>query len=165
LSPARHRRSPPDDGGVYYIREFSGNNKCLDVTGAGTANGTLLQRWDCGPQWNQQFIFIEPSTPTGRVSWKIQPRYLPGEPDRPDKSGKCLDAKDGLHASTPVQIWDCNNGWQQRWVVETVPNITDFYTLHAAYDLNYCLDIPSTQNGWVAHIEKCDGANGQVFGG
>jgi hypothetical protein len=153
----------PSNGGVYNIREISGNNKCLDVTSAGTTDGTLLQRWDCGPGWNQQFLFIEPSTSTGRLSWKIQPRYLAGKPDKPDESGKCVDAKDGLHGSTPVQIWDCNNGWQQRWVVENVTISDTDYTLHAAYDLNYCLDIPSTQNGWVAHIEPCDGTFGQIF--
>jgi len=143
----------PGNGGVYYIREYSGNNKCLDVTAAGTGNGTRLQRWDCGPQWNQQFIFSEPGYQTGQLSWKIKPRYL---------TGKCLDAKDGLHASTPIQIWDCNSGWQQRWVVVNLGS-GNYYELKAAYDLNYCLNIPSTQNGFSAYIDRCDGTFGQVW--
>jgi hypothetical protein len=147
-----HAAFDPGNGQVAYIREYAGNNKCLDVRAAGTGNGTLLQRWDCGPQWNQQFIFMEPGYQTGRLSWKIKPRYL---------TNKCVDAKDGLHASTPVQIWDCNSGWQQRWVI--VPGAADFYELRAAYDLNYCLDIPSSGNGWTAYISRCDGTFGQVW--
>jgi hypothetical protein len=146
----------PGDTSVVYIREFAGNNKCLDVTAAGTADGTLLQRWDCGPQWNQQFAFSEPGYQTGQLSWKIRPRYLPS---------KCLDAKDGLNATTPVQIWDCHIGWQQRWVIENLPGSTKYYWLHAAYNLNYCLQIPGTQNGAVAYIRPCDGTFGQAFSG
>ena len=142
----------PSSGNWYWLHEFAGNNKCLDVVGAGTGNGARLQRWDCGVQGNQHFYFSEAGDHTGRLSWKLKPRHAPD---------KCLDAKDGLHASTPVQIWDCNSGWQQRWVV--VSTTGDYFVLKAAYNLNYCLDIPSTQNGFRAYINRCDGTFGQVW--
>lgn len=142
----------PRNGSVYWLREFAGSNKCLDVVGRGTGNGTPLQRWDCGSQDNQLFTFTEPGYQTGQLSWKLKPRHV---------SGKCLDAKDGLHASTPVQIWDCNSGWQQRWVV--VSTTGNYFELRAAYNLNYCLNIPSTQNGFRAYIDRCDGTFGQLW--
>jgi len=148
-SPAQASFSP-ENGTVAYLHEWNGG--CLDVREAGTGNGTLLQRWDCGSGWNQQFIFSEPGYQTGQLSWKLKPRYL---------TSKCVDAKDGLHASTPVQIWDCNSGWQQRWVVQPAGDYSGrYYTIRAAYDLSYCLDIDGSGNGWTAYIKWCSGDAG-----
>jgi hypothetical protein len=143
----------PTNGKVYFIKEFA-TMACLDVRNAGTTNGTPMQRWTCGPQWNQQFIFSEPGTPTGKWSWKIKPRYL---------TSKCLDAKDGLNATTLVQIWDCNDNWQQRWIVTPMDLSQAHYKLQPAYNLNYCLQVEgdwgSMYDGQLAYIKPC-GATG-----
>ncbi|MBG0567519.1 RICIN domain-containing protein [Actinoplanes aureus] len=153
-SPARADFTP-SDGGAYYLRQFV-SEKCLDVTAAQPGNGTYLQQWDCSPEWNQQFVFSEPGSPTGERSWKIKPRFV---------QSRCLDAKDGVHYSTRIQIWDCHVGWQQRWVVRGVRGYAGAYTLHAAYLPNYCLTIrqPSGGNGQIAETAPCNGTFGQMW--
>jgi hypothetical protein len=149
----------PTDGLVTYIKFPAIANRCLDVRDRRIDKGTPMQLWDCGPEWNQQFVFTEPGYQTGRLSWKIRPRYLTPPWREP---AKCLDAKEGLHAITPVQIWECHDGWQQRWVVDGVGS--NSFKLRAAYDLNYCLDIPYPDNGSPAYIAPCaDNSPGQLL--
>src|SRR3954467_7707933 len=65
-------------------------NKCLDVNGAGTANGTSVIIWDCHGQANQQWRFNADGTITAVGS------------------GRCLDLVNGGTANgTRTQIWDC----------------------------------------------------------
>src|SRR4051812_19652692 len=70
--------------------------KCVDVTGATSANGTRVQLWTCGGGPSQQWTVSDDGTI----------RAL----------GKCLDV---AGASTlngaKVQIYDCNGTGAQRW--------------------------------------------------
>ena len=73
-------------------------SKCLDVSGAGTANGSSVIIWDCNGQSNQQWRFNADGTITAVGS------------------GRCLDvAGNGTANGTRVQIWDCNGAANQRW--------------------------------------------------
>ncbi|MFG3227247.1 ricin-type beta-trefoil lectin domain protein [Kitasatospora sp. NPDC048194] len=76
------------------------NGKCLDVTGAATANGSPVELWDCNGGANQQ--------------WTPQPDgTLKGT-----QSGRCLDDPASATADgTPLEIWDCNGGANQRWTL------------------------------------------------
>ncbi|MEV6608819.1 ricin-type beta-trefoil lectin domain protein [Kutzneria sp. NPDC051319] len=74
------------------------SGQCMDVTGLGTANGTLVELWDCNGGGNQQW--------TQAADGSL----------RSVQSGKCLDdpgfsTTDG----TQLEIWDCNGGANQRW--------------------------------------------------
>src|SRR6266540_3680630 len=72
--------------------------KCVDVQWAGTANGTLIQLWDCNG--------------TGAQVWQAQSNGTLRNP----QSGRCLDAKDVSSADgTRLQIWDCFGGSNQVW--------------------------------------------------
>ncbi len=73
-------------------------NKCLDVRGGSSNNGTPIQMWDCLGNVNQ--------------SWRI------ASDGTVRAVGKCLDVKDGATGNgTPLQIWDCNGTGAQKWVV------------------------------------------------
>jgi hypothetical protein len=147
----------PVNGAAYYLRQDV-SLKCLDVIGAANVNGARLQRWTCGPQWNQQFLFTDPDTPSGVLSWRIRPRYSPG---------KCLDVTGGSwNPGTPLQIWDCNSGWQQRFQViqgwSFLPYTT--YYLKAIY-INLCIQIINNgyNDGGDAVVEPCDARAGELF--
>ncbi|MFC1408504.1 ricin-type beta-trefoil lectin domain protein [Streptacidiphilus sp. N1-12] len=75
------------------------NGLCLDVTGAGTANGTLVGLWTCNGQANQQ--------------WQVQNGGLVNP-----SSGRCLDDP-GFSTTngTKVDIWDCDGGVNQHWTL------------------------------------------------
>jgi hypothetical protein len=63
-------------------------NKCMDVTGGGTASGTLVQLWDCNGTGAQEW------------RWRRQNRLVNPQ------SGRCLDvAADGAR----LQISDCDD--------------------------------------------------------
>jgi len=70
--------------------------KCLDVNGAGTDNGTVVQMWDCHGGANQQ--------------WTFSGGQIVG------LAGKCLDVKGaGTDNGTAVQMWDCVGVPNQQW--------------------------------------------------
>ncbi|MEV7406059.1 ricin-type beta-trefoil lectin domain protein [Streptomyces sp. NPDC091267] len=70
--------------------------KCLDVNGAGSANGTKVQLWSCNgsdAQW-----------------------WTAGSGGTLGALGKCLDATAaGTANGTKVQLWDCNGRTNQVW--------------------------------------------------
>jgi hypothetical protein len=75
-------------------------SKCLDASGQGTANGTLVIIWDCSGQANQQWNVNANGTITG-----VQ-------------SGLCLDAFGaGTANGTKAVLWSCNGGANQQWTV------------------------------------------------
>ena len=72
--------------------------RCLDVTAAGTANGTQIQLYDCNG--------------TGAQQWTAQ---ADGSLKNPS-SGRCLDSPGGATANgTRLQIWDCNGSAAQKF--------------------------------------------------
>ncbi|WP_345033252.1 ricin-type beta-trefoil lectin domain protein [Kutzneria kofuensis] len=74
------------------------SGQCMDVTGQGTANGTLVELWECNGGSNQQWT----QASDGSL--------------RSAQSGKCLDDP-GFSTTngTQLEIWDCNGGSNQRW--------------------------------------------------
>jgi hypothetical protein len=76
--------------------------RCLDITAAGTANGTLIQLYDCNG--------------TGAQQWTQQ---ADGSLKNP-ASGRCLDSPNAATANgTRLQIWDCNASAAQKFQVAT----------------------------------------------
>jgi chitinase len=71
--------------------------ECLDVTGAGTANGTLVDLYTCNG--------------TAAQVWQHQSN---GELINPN-SGKCLDDTGFGGSGTQVQIWACADSSNQQW--------------------------------------------------
>src|SRR6266481_4034300 len=72
--------------------------KCVDVSGANTANGTTVQLWDCNG--------------TGAQRWTVTSTNDITNP----QSNKCLDATGSSTANgTRLQIWTCTGAANQKW--------------------------------------------------
>jgi beta-glucanase (GH16 family) len=127
---------PPPPGG----RRITGiGGKCVDVAGAGTANGTAVQLWDCNG--------------TGAQQWTV------GSDGTIRALGKCLDVTSGGTADgTLVQLWDCNGTGAQRWTVTAARDIVN-------PQANKCLDATgnSSANGTRLQIWSCTGGANQKW--
>ncbi|MEU1122213.1 ricin-type beta-trefoil lectin domain protein [Streptomyces sp. NPDC005899] len=114
------------------------SGKCLDVSGAGTADGTAVQIWSCGGGVNQ--LWSAHSDGTLR------------------SMGKCLDAVGrGTANGTKVQIWSCSGGSNQVW-----EPYNGGYRNPAS---GRCLDDPgsSTADGTQLHLWDCHGGANQKW--
>jgi non-reducing end alpha-L-arabinofuranosidase len=113
------------------------SGRCLDVTGAGTANGTAAVLWDCGGQANQSWTY---------TSSRQLTVY----------GNKCLDANGrGTTNGTAVIIWDCNGQANQQWNINTDGTVTGVQS-------GLCLDASAfgTANGTKVQLWQClNGAN------
>ncbi|WP_267974089.1 ricin-type beta-trefoil lectin domain protein [Streptomyces sp. 351MFTsu5.1] len=112
--------------------------KCLDVNGAGTADGTGVQTWSCGDGANQYWSSYTDGTL----------RSL----------GKCLDAAGGATANgTKVQLWTCHGGSNQVWQV-----YNGGYRNPAS---GRCLDVPgsSTADGTQLQLWDCNNGSNQKW--
>ena len=86
--------SRPGDGTIRAL------GKCLDVNGGGTANGTVVQLWDCNGSAAQQ--------------WAVSGAQDIVNP----QANKCLDTIGGSSADgTRTHIWDCLGVASQKWAV------------------------------------------------
>jgi hypothetical protein len=75
-------------------------NKCLDVSGGGSADGTPIIFWSCHGGDNQKWAVV----PSGLI------RSI---------NGKCLDVSGGVSANgTPIILWSCHGGENQNWIVQ-----------------------------------------------
>ncbi|CAL9332089.1 ricin-type beta-trefoil lectin domain protein [Streptomyces sp. enrichment culture] len=110
--------------------------KCLDVKGAGTADGTAVQSWSCSGGVNQLWSAYTDGTL----------RSL----------GKCLDAAGwGTANGTKVQLWSCHGGANQVW-----QPYNGGYRNPAS---GRCLDVPgsSTADGTQLQLWDCHGGANQ----
>jgi O-glycosyl hydrolase len=117
----------------------NGSGKCLDATGHGTANGTVLAIWGCGGGVNQKWA----RTDTTGV--------LKGQ-----ESGKCVDVPAANQANgTKPALWDCNNGGNQAWTSTATNELRVFDTK--------CLEAAggATADGTAIQISDCTGSAAQ----
>ncbi|MEV4518375.1 family 16 glycoside hydrolase [Dactylosporangium sp. NPDC049525] len=112
--------------------------RCVDVSNAGTANGTKIQLYGCNGTTAQSW------TRTGDTLRAL---------------GKCLDVAGGATAAgTPVQLWNCNGSGAQVWQPQangTLRNPQSGRVLEAAGG--------STANGTQLQIGDATGAAHQVW--
>ncbi|NDG84249.1 MAG: hypothetical protein EBX52_04325 [Proteobacteria bacterium] len=93
-------------GGPFQIK-VKGSGKCLDVTGAGSANGVMIQQYACGQGYQANQL------------WNVE-QEGPFTFLKSVSSGKCLDLKNGTQSNGAVfHQWDCNHGNNnQRFILE-----------------------------------------------
>ncbi|MDM4781396.1 MULTISPECIES: cellulase family glycosylhydrolase [unclassified Micromonospora] len=114
------------------------SGRCVDVSGGRTADGTVVQLWDClnnpAQQWRRSGnTFVNPN------------------------SGKCLDVSGGRTANgSVVQLWTCLNNGAQQWVVNSDGSVVN-------PNSGKCLDAVEygTTNGTRLQIWEC----GRPLGG
>ena len=74
--------------------------RCLDIDGNGTANGALVELWDCNGVTGQKWV-----------------QQADGSLLNP-QSGRCLDSPNGATANgTQLRIWDCNGSAAQKYAL------------------------------------------------
>jgi Ricin-type beta-trefoil lectin domain/Cellulase (glycosyl hydrolase family 5) len=118
----------------------AGSNRCLDVPGLSTANGTLLDIWDCNGGANQQWTYLS--------NGELQVY-----------GSECLDVPGGATAAgTRVEIWTCNDGTNQQWNLNSNGTVT-------GRGSGLCLDVTGagTANGTAVEIWTCDGGSNQEW--
>jgi hypothetical protein len=117
-----------------------GSGRCLDVPNQSTADGTLLDIWDCNGGANQQWTYL----PDGELQVY---------------GNKCLDVPGGATAAgTRVEIWDCNGGTNQQWSLNANGTITGRAS-------GLCLDVTGagTADGTAVEIWGCNGGSNQQW--
>jgi hypothetical protein len=127
-------------GGTAGVLRGVGSNRCLDVPGAATANGTLLDIWDCNGGANQQWTYMS--------NGELQVY-----------ASKCLDVPSHAKtAGTRVQIYDCNGGANQQWNLNSDGTVV-------GRESGLCLDVvgAGTANGTAVDIWTCNGASNQKW--
>jgi Ricin-type beta-trefoil lectin domain/Cellulase (glycosyl hydrolase family 5) len=117
-----------------------GSNRCLDVPALATANGTLLDIWDCNGGANQQWTYLS--------NGELQVY-----------GSKCLDVPGhATAAGTRVEIWDCNGGANQQWTLNSSGTVV-------GRESGLCLDVTGrgTANGTAVEIWTCNGGSNQQW--
>jgi len=114
-------------------------NKCLDVSGSATADGTKIQLYTCNS--------------TGAQNWTVTPNSTF------KALGKCLDVAGGGTANgTKVQLYTCNNSAAQNWSAQADGTVRNPQS-------GRCLDVSnnSSADGQQIHIWDCLGAANQKW--
>jgi type 1 glutamine amidotransferase len=114
-------------------------SKCLDVAGAGTADGTKVQLYTCNGTNAQQWTVTVGSTIKAL--------------------GKCLDVSGGGTANgTRTQLWTCNGTGAQNWAAQADGTIRNPQS-------GRCLDVSENNpaDGQQIHIWDCLGATNQKW--
>jgi hypothetical protein len=127
-------------GGTSGVLRGTSSNRCLDVPGQATTNGTLLQIWDCNGGANQQW--------TALSNGELQVY-----------GNKCLDVPNhATTAGTRVEIWDCNGGANQQWTLNADGTVV-------GRESGLCLDVTGagTANGTAVEIWTCNGGANQKW--
>jgi glucosylceramidase len=113
--------------------------KCLDVAGAGSANGTAVDLYDCNG--------------TGAQQWSV------GSDGTVKALGKCLDVNAASTANgAKVQLYDCNGTGAQQWRVEASGDVVNTAA-------NKCLDVTgqSSANSTPVQLWTCTGTANQKW--
>ena len=135
--------------GVQIVAKHSG--KCMDVSGASSANGIGVMHGECLNPANALNQVFEVS-PSGN-GFQLMARH----------SGRCVDVANVSTADgTPIQQWDCNNGGNQQFRQEWWG--PSGYARYIAQHSGKCLDVPGASTGWVQFQQwTCSGAEQQLF--
>ncbi len=127
-------------GGNSGVLRGAGSNRCVDVPNQATANGTLLQIWDCNGGANQQWTYLS----NGALQVY---------------GNKCLDVPGhATSAGTRVEIWDCTGGSNQQWNLNSDGTVV-------GRESGLCLDVTGagTANGTAVEIWTCNGGSNQKW--
>lgn len=117
-----------------------GSNRCVDVPGFSTTDGTQLDLWDCNGGGNQSWDY------TAAHELKIY-------------ASKCMQIGADGAAGAPVVIGECTGNATQHWNVNPDGSIT------SAANTALCLDASGagTGNGTSVDVWYCNGAANQAW--
>ncbi len=127
---ANSQTNDPKDGHATYkyveellvkaIKFAYNNNKCVDVYGSSTSNGTNIQTYTCHGDDNQQWYF----SPDDRT---IRSKL---------NTAECLDLDNSnTNNGANIQLYDCNGSSAQQWVYNGL-----YKTIHSGVNSDKCFD-------------------------
>lgn len=143
--------SGPVDPAAWYRLANANSGKCVDASGAGTADGTPLVQWPCGTgQTNQQWQF----SPADSGYYTIANR---------NAARQVIDVPAGSTADgAKLTTWTQNSGANQQWR----PELQSDGGYRFVSRLNgKCLDVTgaSTDDGTLIQQWTCNGTSAQSF--
>ncbi len=116
-----------------------GSNRCVDVPGFSTTNGTQLDLWDCNQGGNQSW------------NWSASKELT-------IYGNKCMEVGGtGTTAGDPVIITDCSGATKQQW------NLNANQTVTSIANPALCLNAGGTGNGAAVDVRTCDGSSNQAW--
>src|SRR5580658_5331574 len=136
-------------GDIYNFGALANPGSCMDAEGAGTADGTQIQEWQCNGTGAQSFSLQA----TGNGNYTIVNT----------NANKCVDVSGaGTADGTKVQLWDCNGTGAQSFAVQADAN---GYITFVNTNSNKCLDVSGDDpnNGTVVQLWDCNGTNAQIW--
>jgi hypothetical protein len=135
LSYAPAGSTSPGSGAVHPVKGFGG--KCVDDKGNSSANRTAVVIWSC-------------SATDQAENWRLSSGEL-------IHNGKCLNDKGSGGSGSPVILYTCNGGSNEKWA-----ELANGELELQAHGGTLCLDDPrsSTKNGTQLIVYRCkDSAN------
>ncbi|WP_406092198.1 lectin [Streptomyces sp. NBC_01013] len=131
-------------------RNPDGSKALIAYNGGGSAQQVTVN-WG-----GQKFTYSLPARTSATFTWSgTQSGADASSGALSGPGGKCLDATGNTGADgTPVQLWDCTGGANQRWTVQADGSIRT---------LGACLDVASgsTANGAKVQLYTCNGTSAQ----
>ncbi|MET9180469.1 RICIN domain-containing protein [Kitasatospora aureofaciens] len=139
-----------------------GLDKCADDVAADTRNGAAVGSYTCNGADTQNWTFA-PKDPYGYGDLGFY-----GTISLTATPGKCLDIPDtagdgsGITDGTKLEIWDCNSGRNQQWIMQYASNGSPrIYNPMS----RRCIDVPgaSTTDGATLQLWSCNSSTAQWF--
>ena len=118
-----------------------GSDKCVDVPGFSTTNGTQLDLWDCNDGGNQSW------------NWTASKELT-------IYGNKCMEVGGtGTASGDPVIISDCTGAAKQQW------NLNADQTVTSVANPALCLNAAAggTGNGTAVDVSTCNGSTSQAW--
>jgi hypothetical protein len=134
---------------TYNFGTLAAPGKCMDVSGASTADRAQIQQWQCNGSGAQSFRV---ENLDGGVARLINTH-----------SNKCVDIDGaGKADGTKVQLWSCNGGSAQRFRIEDVGGGN---VRLVNPNSNKCLDVAGSgsADGTKIQLWTCNGTKAQTF--
>ena len=138
-------------GVVYQLRTLAHVGSCMDVNGAGTANGTRIPEWTCNGTAAQSFAVDDLGGGWSRIV--------------NTNSNKCVDAYANATADgTNIQLYDCNGSGAQAWQFVDVGN-GNVNVRIVGKTSGKCIDVfkSLTADGTNVQLWTCNGGNCQTW--
>lgn len=139
----------PSDTKVVTIRPDYAQNKCMDLSGGNTTNGTNIQLWTCGGT-------------DGKDGNENQQWYFDGLQIKLYKNpSKCLDLSNSNTSNgANIQLYDCNYTNAQHWAYNGIT-----HEFRSGVDLNKCIYVlhGNTTNGTNFQLNDCESWPGMHF--
>ncbi len=138
---------PSNDGIIKLVDRNAA--KCLDISGAGSADGTKIQQWTCNGTGAQTFQMKDIG---GGAFNLVNPN-----------SGKCVDVSGAKTADgTKIQLWTCNGTGAQSFRLNAT---SDGYDTIVNTNSDKCLDVSGagSADGASVLLWSCHGGNNQQW--